>query len=143
MAEALSDLKPKMKALNKEYEKLKWNLMQLEEFQKLKQIPKEQREPIKHKYGSLSLVANPAKYDISAIYDYLGEGILIEYGVPNSKLLEPFILNGMISKKDLKQFRTFKDIRLDFSVMTLEDEQKILEMLDQKNIMAAWNRKRV
>jgi hypothetical protein len=140
MAEMLASLKPEVKILGNEYEKLKVNLLHLQEFQELKRIPKEDRTPIKHKYGSLSIVTNPARYNISAIYDYLGEGLLIEYGTPSSKLLEQFILNGTINKSELDQFKTLKDIRLDFSVMTIDDEQKMLEMLDHKNKIAAANR---
>jgi hypothetical protein len=140
MAENMSILKPQVKALSNEYEKLKWNLMKLMEIQQMVRLPKEKRTTIPHKYGSLSVVANAAKYDISAIYDCIGEWLLIEYGTPNSKLLEPFILNGTVSKKELDQFKTMKDIRLDFSVMTLEDERKMLEMLDHKNMTAAANR---
>jgi hypothetical protein len=140
MVKELAILKPRVKELAKEYDKLKWRLMKLPEIEQLLKMPKKMREPIPHKFGSLSLVANQAKYDIPAIYDYIGEWMLIEYGKPNSELLESFILNGTISKKEIDQFRTMKDIKLDFSIMTLEDEQKILTMLDNKNKTAAANR---
>lgn len=140
MARSLSILKPQIKALTHKYDKLKWNMLRLQEIQDLKRLSKEERKPIPHKFGSLSLVANPSKYDISAIYDYIGEWLLIEYGTPNAKLLEQFILNGTVTARELEQFKTTKDIRLDFSVMTLEDEQKMFKMLDQKNMTAAFNR---
>lgn len=140
MVRQLAILKPQVKELTKEYERLKQILMRLPEIEHLSSLPKHQRESIPFKFGSLSLVSNQQKYDISAVYDYIGEWILIEYGKPNSDLLEQFILNGTISKKDIDQFRTMIDIRLDFSVMSLEDEKKILEMLDNKNQIAARNR---
>lgn len=136
----ISILKPQVKGLKAEYEQLKRKLMRLPEIEKMQSLPKELRTSIPHKYGSLSLVANSAKYDIPAIYDYIGEWLLIEYGKPNSELLDRFILNGTISKKDIDQFRTLKDIRLDFTVMTLEDEKKMMDMLDVKNKRAAANR---
>lgn len=140
MVKQISILKPQVKGLKSEYEHLKKKLMRLPEIQKIQSLPKDMRVPIPHKYGSLSLVANSAKYDIPAIYDYIGEWLLIEYGKPNSKLLERFILNGTLSKKDIGQFMTLKDIRLEFTVMTLEDEKKMIDMLDDKNKRAAANR---
>ncbi|RHW35950.1 hypothetical protein D1B31_17820 [Neobacillus notoginsengisoli] len=134
----LAILKSKEKHLNSDYEILKRKFMKLPEIQHLMKQAK--REPIHHKYGSLSVIANQPKYDIPAICDYIGEWMLIEYGKPNSRLLEQFILNGTISKKDIEQFRTVVDIRLEFAVMTLEDEKLVFEMLDKKNRMAAANR---
>lgn len=138
MASSMAVLKPQLKDLEYKYEQLKRAILKTEEMQKLMVRPK--REPIPHKYGSLSLLANPPRYDISAIYDYIGEWMLIEYGTPNSERLEQFILNGTITKKEIDQFKTVRDIRLDFSVMSLEDERRILEMLDNKNMIAASNR---
>lgn len=140
LVKELATLKPRDKQLKSEYEHLKWKLLRLPEFQNLIANPKQIRKPIPHKFGSLSLIANQPKYDIPAIYDYIGEWMLIEYGKPNSELLERFILNGTISKKDIEQFRTIVDIRLDFSVMTLEDEKKIFEIMDNKNRLATANR---
>jgi hypothetical protein len=140
MARTLSILKPQVKAFTNRYEQLKWNLTKLQEVQSMMRLPKEERTSIPHKYGSLSVLANSAKYDISAIHDYIGEWLLIEYGVPNSKLLEQFILNGTITKKEIVQFKNVQDIQLEFSVMTLEDERRLLEMLDHKNMTAAVNR---
>lgn len=137
-ASSLAILKPMLKGLKQEFEALKRKMLSTEEIQKL--MLKKTKESIPHQYGSLSLLAHPAKYDISAIYDYIGEWILIDYGTPNAERLEYFILNGTISKKEIDQFKMIKDIRLDFSVMSLEDERKILEMLDRKNQIAASNR---
>lgn len=140
MSRTLSILKPQLKTLNQQYESVKRQIMNLKEIQSMMFLPKEQRKPIPHKYGSLSILANSAKYDISAIFDYIGEWMLIEYGVPNSKLLEQFILNGTITIRELEQFKTVKDLRLEFSVMSLEDEKRLYEMLDNKNRIAAMNR---
>jgi len=133
-------LKPQIKILESDYEKLKRKLVNLPEVKKMQSLPKDLRVAIPHKFGSLSLIANQSRYDIPAIYDYIGEWMLIEYAKPNSKLLEKFILNGTLSKKDIDQFRTLVDIRLDFMVMTLEDENKLFNMLDDKNKRAAANR---
>lgn len=136
----IAQLKPMSKELKVEYKQFIRKIMKLPEIEQMKSLPKDLRVPIPYKYGSISLVANKPKYDIPAIYEYIGEWLLIEYGKPNSELLERFIMNGTISKKDIEQFRTLKDIRLDFTVMTLEDEQKLMDMLDDKNKRAAANR---
>ncbi|MFT9496318.1 MULTISPECIES: hypothetical protein [Bacillota] len=140
MARTLSLLKPQAKTYSNNYEKLKRQISKLDEIERIKRLPKEERFPIPHKYGSLSVLANQARYDVSAIYDYIGEWMLIEYGVPNHNLLEHYILNGTITKRELEQFKVLKDIRLDFSVMTLEDERKLYELLDSKNRIIAANR---
>ena len=142
MARTLAILKPQVKALSRQYELLKRKTLRLPEIRELERLPKEKRRPIRHKYGSLSLVEKPPKYDVSKIYECFGEGILIEYGKPNSKKLDDFILNGTITQSEIDQFKKVKDIRLDFSVMTLEDEAKILQMLDEKTITAGLNRMR-
>lgn len=140
LASQIALLKPRVKELKNEFDRLKWKLINLPEFALMMDLPKEKREPIPHKYGSISLVANQPRYNIPVIYDYIGEWLLIEYGKPNSELLERFILNGTISKKEIDQFKTVKNIDLEFSVMTLEDEEKFLNMLDNKNRTAAANR---
>ena len=142
MARRISILKPQIKTLQIEYEQLKREFFNQKDVQALLKKSPELRKPLKHNYGSISLVKNKTKYDISAIHDYMGEWLLIEYGTPNSEMLQKFILNGTITQSEINQFRTIKDIRLDFSVMTLEDELKILEMLDHKNQKAAENRRR-
>lgn len=75
-AQQIAQLKPRAKELTHQYESLKSKLLRLIEKDQQKPL----RKPIPHKFGSLSLVANQPKYDISAIYDYLGEWLLIEYG---------------------------------------------------------------
>ncbi|MEH6988370.1 hypothetical protein [Cytobacillus firmus] len=135
VAQHIGHLKPRAKELTHQYEGLKSKVLLLIENQQ-----KSIKQPIPHKYGSLSLVANQPKYDTSAIYDYLGEWLLIEYGKPNSKLLEHYIINGMLSERDIEPFKTVKEIRLDFSVMTLEDEEKFLTMMDMKKQISASNR---
>lgn len=140
LVKEIAILKPKIKELDYQYEKLKRKLMRLPEIELMQSLSKDLRVPIPHKYGSLSLIANQSRYDIPSIYDYIGEWMLIEFGKPNNELLEKYILNGTLSKKDIDQFRTLIDIRLDFTVMTLEDETRLFNVLDDKNKRAAANR---
>lgn len=136
----LKDLKPQLNSLNYQYDGLKKELLDSNEIKELMSISKEKRKSIAHKFGSISLVSNTPKYDIPYIYDCLGEGLLIDYGKPNSALLDTFITNGTITQKEIDQFRVVKDIRLDFSIMTLEDESKMLGMLDRKQKATIANR---
>lgn len=137
---SIAIMKPQIKNLNREYEALKRRIARLPEIQELGKLPKEERPPLKHQFGSLSVINHQPKYDIPRIYECYGERFLIEFGVPNGKVLEDFILNGTISKKEIDQFKTIKDIRLEFTVMSLEDEEKLLSMLDEKQRIAAANR---
>lgn len=136
----LKDLKPQLNSLNYQYDGLKKELLDSNEIKELMSISKEKRKSIAYKFGSISLVSNTPKYDIPYIYDCLGEGLLIDYGKPNSALLDTFITNGTITQKEIDQFRVVKDIRLDFSIMTLEDESKMLGMLDRKQKATIANR---
>lgn len=139
LAKDLSIIKPKIRELNKDYELLKGRLLTLPEIEILKQTSSN-RKPISHKYGSISVVANQPKYDIASIYNYLGEGILIDYGRPSSRLLENFVINGLITEEDINQFKKITDIRLDFSIMTLDDENKILNLINEKKMITAAQR---
>ncbi|OUM93620.1 hypothetical protein [Parageobacillus thermoglucosidasius] len=140
MARGLALLKPQVKRLTHEYERIKKIIANSPEVKRMERLPKDKRKSIKHKYGSLSIVANTPRYDVAAIFDRFGEDLLIEYGSPNGKKLEAFVLNGTISRKDIEMFKTVKDIRLDFAVMTIEDEKKMLEFLHEKEMTAAMNR---
>lgn len=136
----LKNLKPQLNSLNYQYDGLKKELLNSNEIKELMTLSKEKRRSIAHKFGSISLVSNTPKYDIPYIYDCFGEGLLIDYGKPNSALLDTFITNGTITQKEIDQFRVVKDIRLDFSIMTLEDESKMLGMLDRKQKATITNR---
>lgn len=138
MASRLSVFKPRLKEMKGMYEQVKKEILYTKEMRKLQKS--KERKPIPHQFGSLSLLQNPEKYDIGKIYEAFGEGILLDYGSPNAELLNQCITNGILCKKDIEQFKVIKDIRLDFMVMTLEDERRMLEMLDRQHRIAAQNR---
>lgn len=136
---SLAIMKPQLKELERKYDKLKAKILKTKEIQELRK--EEVRKPMQFKYGSISLLTHPPKYDVCKIYEQYGEGVLIEYGLPNGKLLENCILNGQIKKSEIDQFKTLKDIRLDFVVMSLDDEKAMFEMLDYKQQITASNRR--
>ncbi|MGN7300423.1 hypothetical protein [Ferdinandcohnia sp. SAFN-114] len=101
-----------------------------------------QEKKISHEYGSVSLVANDPLYDINAIYEDFGEEMLIQYGKPDSEKLQQFIQKGIITKKEIDQFKTVVDIRLDFIMMNLDTEKQMMSMLQNRTIQASQNRMR-
>ncbi|WP_209124508.1 hypothetical protein [Alkalihalobacillus sp. BA299] len=96
---------------------------------------------VSHKYGSVSRVALDPEYNISQIYDELGADFLIRYGKPDSEKLQEFVYKGLLSQKDIDQFKQVIDIRLDFIVLTLDAEERMLSMLHNKKMIAAQNRR--
>jgi hypothetical protein len=124
----------KLQSLDEKYKKAK---IEMEKCTELKQ-----KRKLAHKYGSVSLIQNDPLYDVIAIYEDFGEEILIRYGKPDAQKLEEFVIRGIITKNDIEQFKTLVDIHLDFVIMSLDTEQKIYEMLQQRNIQASLNRRR-
>ncbi|WP_033827371.1 hypothetical protein [Bacillus andreraoultii] len=125
----LAHLKKEKKVLTQQYNQLKKDLMKLPEIQHVMKLPSEERKSLHHKYGSLSIQSYPKKYDSFQIFNQLKENILIKYGKPKLQQLEQFSRNGLISERDLNQYRVLTDIRLDFSVITMDDEKKILSVI--------------
>jgi hypothetical protein len=121
------------KRLVDEYEKTKLEMLACPVLQKEKKVS--------HKYGSVSKVALDPEYNISQIYDELGADFLIRYGKPDSEKLQEFIYKGLLSQKDIDQFKEVVDIRLDFIVLSLDAEERMLSMLHNRNMKAAQNRR--
>ncbi|MDC3424364.1 hypothetical protein NC797_07570 [Aquibacillus sp. 3ASR75-11] len=131
LALTLNRLKPELEYHNELYDKAKSQMLQCPELQ--------QQRKLVHEYGSVSLVDNDPLYDVVAINEEMGEDILIKYGKPNEEKVQNFILKGTLTKADIDQFKTMVDIRLDFTVMSLEAEKRMLEMLNERHNIAAQN----
>lgn len=102
-----------------------------------------QEKKVMYEYGSLSLIAKKEGYDIQAIAEDFGVDFIIEYGKPNMEKLQNFILQGTITQQEVYQFRkdvTSEDKGFSFTLMTLEDEQKQLELLSNRTLEASLNR---
>lgn len=120
------------KRLVSEYESVKLEMLACPLF--------EQEKKISHKYGSLSKVALDPSYNIEQIYQELGSDFLIRYGKPEAEKLTELVYKGYLSQKDIDQFKQLKDIRLDFMIMSLDTEERMLSMLNHKKVKAAQSR---
>lgn len=85
---------------------------------------------INHKYGSVSRVQRSLEYNTNKITDKLGIMMLIEYGKPDFGRLMNYILKGFISKSEIESFRQLKDIKLNFVILDLDDEARMLKSLN-------------
>lgn len=119
--------------INKEYKQLeeKYESVKLE--MQLCSVLKEHRK-LSYKYGSVIIKENKPKYENEEIYKDFGSDVLIEYGKPNTEKLNELMLKGSIKKSDLEQFKHIENVRLDFVIMSLEDENKQVNALRAKRI---------
>lgn len=121
----------KLKHLTNAYNELKKELLKDQELL--------DKNKIAFEFGSISRIANAPTYDINGIVDEFGLSTLIEYGAPDNKLLDKFILKGTISPKEINQFRKVVDQRMDFIVIPLDVEQKQREISLERKITASHN----
>lgn len=90
-------------------------------------------------YGSVSLIDSNPSYDYFRMYHDLGYEQFYSIVKPNMGLLDQYVELGIIHPNEIKQFRTIVDIRLDFVVMELEAENKMLNMFRNKTIRLSRN----
>ncbi|QAS54833.1 hypothetical protein [Halobacillus litoralis] len=102
----------------------------------------EKDNKIKHKYGSVSRISSGCTYDLEGIHDEIGAELLIKYGKVNTNKLQEFIYKGTLSQKDVDQFRTIVDVRLDFMVMSLDTERRMIEQYQRERTKASQARLR-
>lgn len=121
-------LQNNLPSLEQEYELLKEKMKQCGILNKQKKVT--------HEYGSVSLLENKPTYDLNGLYDTFGEDLFLNYGQVNMEQLNELIMKGFINKKEIESFRTLKDIRLDFVVMTTAAEQRMFEGMN-------WNKQRI
>jgi len=80
-----------------------------------------------HKYGSVSLLETKPAYDLHRLLDVFGERFFLDYGCINKQKIKELVQQGFIPNETLETFRTLTDIRLDFTVMTLDTERRMLQ----------------
>lgn len=124
------------KKISQDYEIIKSDLKAL--FQTSKELQKKKKASTS--IGSLSMVANKASWDMKAIYEKLGEEFLISFGQVNMTELDEWIVKGLIPKNILTKNRTVEDLRLDFVVMRLDDEEKMLNMYRRRRTRLSLER---
>ncbi|WP_129691046.1 hypothetical protein [Gottfriedia acidiceleris] len=99
----------------------------------------QKEKKINFKYGSLSLVKCQPVYDSNMIFNDLGAELLINYGQVSLEKLQEYILKGILSERDIDQYRIVIDILLSFHLLPLDVEQQILERFHNKRIMTSLN----
>ncbi|MFD1736204.1 hypothetical protein ACFSCX_06455 [Bacillus salitolerans] len=113
------------------YEDLKSGMMQCDILQSEKKV--------EHEYGSVSLIENTQEYDMMEIYQHFGSDFLLKYSKVDNSLLDSYVFQGTIKSSEIEQFRTLHDVRLDFVVMALDVEQKILAQQQKRRILTSLN----
>jgi hypothetical protein len=119
----------RLKAAKLEYHSLKKQMENCEYLNMVKKIP--------HKYGSVSLIQKPLKYDTRKIKDNLLINTLIELGKPDLDGLWSYVTKGFVSMSEIESFRTLVDIQLDFAIFDINDDAKMINHLYQKVLSRA------
>lgn len=91
--------------------------------------------------GSLTLAKNKVTYDVQAIANTLGINYVIENAKVSSEKLNEYIDSGFISSKEISKFKKLANVTLKFVVMTLDDENLILNVLKEKRMNASLKRR--
>lgn len=107
-----------------EYEKVKDSL-----FDYLDQV---EMKKVTTKVGSVSRIAHRPSWDMNGVLENLGEEFVQIFGKVNLSLLDEWIISGKIPRKILTDNRTVVDIRLDFIVIPLDVEARILNFSKRK-----------
>lgn len=82
---------------------------------------------IKTEVGSISKIPNKPIWDIYSLEKYYGSEFLLEFGEVNVTKLQEWIQIGALPKEVLTAHQVVNDIRLDFMVMSLDSEKKMLD----------------
>jgi hypothetical protein len=124
---AVSNIKRRQQSLENltsQYEELKSTILQCPVMQSERRI--------EHAYGSLSLTKAKDSYQQHAILDVHGEAFMIRYGKINKTAMQELAKRKFISLNDVHSFRKVTDVRLDFTVMSMEAEQRMFDGMKQK-----------
>ncbi|BBN99956.1 hypothetical protein St703_26610 [Sporolactobacillus terrae] len=117
-AERIRQNKMSLKTVKNEYERLKNQLSLSNQLAVKKKVT--------YKYGSLALLQKPLCYHLSKMTNQIMIRALIEFGKPNLDGIEYYMLKGMINKSDFEAFRKLKDVRLDFVILDMDDEARMM-----------------
>lgn len=106
------------KEIEKEYERIKRRLHRYSMIENTRKIATP--------YGSLSMIANAATYDMQKLHENLGDDFLISFGKVKASELDELVMSGAIPKSIITNNRVVHDLRLDFVVMDLDDEGRMM-----------------
>lgn len=119
------------------------NLLKEEYNQQKKQIEKckvlRSKHKVSYELGSISRVKKQSLYDLCSLYQWGVEDILLKCSRPNTKLLQHYILKGIVKEKELRQFKERIDINLSFMIMSLEAEEKMFKHYQKRTATISRN----
>ena len=110
--------------MTSQYEELKSAILQCPVMQSERRL--------EHAYGSLSLTKVKDSYQQRAILDVHGEEFMMRYGKINITAMQELAKRKFISLNDVHSFRKVTDMRLNFTVMSMEAEQRMFDGMKQK-----------
>ncbi|MGE7843659.1 hypothetical protein ACQKNX_23120 [Lysinibacillus sp. NPDC093712] len=87
---------------------------------------------LKTEVGSISKIPNKPIWDIYSIERYFGSEFLCEFGEVNLTKLQEWIQIRALPKEVLTAHQVVKNVRLDFVVMSLQNEKKMLDAFYSK-----------
>jgi len=93
----------------------------------MKQFIDMKENSIKTEVGSISKIPNKPIWDIYSLEKYFGSEFLLEFGEVNVTKLQEWIQIGALPKDVLTAHQVVNDVRLDFMVMSLENEKRMLD----------------
>lgn len=91
-----------------------------------------EQKKVKTTVGSLSYIANKPTWDMDAVHASMGEDFIRTYGKVNLQRAEDWILTGKLPDQILKKHRELVDIQLDFIVMEMDVEGRIIDIQRQR-----------
>lgn len=87
---------------------------------------------VKTPYGTLSVISKNATYDLDGILREWGEEFLLSNCQVKLTELQELMEMGFLDKKFLKPFQEIVDVRVDFILQSIENEQKSWDMLQRR-----------
>ena len=121
-----------LKRLETEYETLK---------ESLSLIPKlKEKKKLSSSVGSVSYIANKPVWDMEQIAEKFGEEFIVRYGKVDLTVMDEWIVSGIVPKAIVTNNRTVVDLRLDFMVIPLDVESKVINIHNSKRTKLSLQR---
>ncbi|WP_028393918.1 hypothetical protein [Bacillus cihuensis] len=132
LLEEIKDSSSTLKSLEEKYDNLKNYAITCSAFN--------EKNKILTSFGSLSKIENKTLWDIEKLYNEGFEDTILQYGKISVSKLDDLILSGAVPNKVIQDYRKVVDIRLDFMVMQLDTEERILGIQQRKKIQSSLKR---
>lgn len=128
----INEVSTELTLLQNEYEEMKAELEKIVELTEKKKL--------KTSVGSISYLTHEPKWEMEPLMDVLGENFVINYGKVDMTLIDEWVLTGVIPKSIVTKNRTVIDLRLDFMVMPLDTESRIINFHNKKRTKLSLRR---